>query len=65
MKDIENHFTVSFAPYKYDDFIIDRFMESVRQVALEKDAIKNISIILDMYDKRKTFWQRLKALLYL
>ena len=54
--------TVYANPPKFEDEIINDFIEWVRNAPLESDAVNNIPVILKQYDRRKTFWQRLHCL---
>ena len=46
------------------DWITKEFMRFVRNVPLDSDAVGNIKLILEDYESRKSFWQKLKALFY-
>lgn len=46
----------------HEDHIIDQFMTWVKHTELDSDAINNIQTLLKVYDKKKTFKQKLIAL---
>jgi hypothetical protein len=49
-------------PNKYsEDYIVNEFMEFVWKKKKE-DALYNIPLILKEYDRRKSFWQKLREL---
>lgn len=53
--------TATTHPERYD-WLTDQFLEWVREVPLESDAVANIPRIIERYEKRKTFWEKLKLL---
>lgn len=54
--------TYSVYPDKYDDTIVQDFIDHVRNAPLESDAVHNIPVILRRYDRLKTMKQRLLSL---
>lgn len=54
--------TVTTSSSRFEDPIVEDFIEWVREVPLESDAVWNIPRILRAYDKTKSLWQRLKCL---
>jgi hypothetical protein len=56
-------YTATVSTSKFDDWIIDDFVEFVFKAKLESDAVKNTKRILEQYEKRLTAWQLIKLLL--
>jgi hypothetical protein len=54
--------TWSYAIPKYGDWIKDELMEWVRGADSDENALRSIDIVMALYDKRKTMWQRIKCL---
>lgn len=55
--------TYSPTPQDYDDWLTNELIDWVRNVPLESDAVSNIPRIMSEYERRKTFWQKIKLLL--
>lgn len=51
--------TESTKKIKYDS-VTDDFIEWVRNVPLESDAVNNLPVCLENYERRKTIWKRVK-----
>lgn len=47
--------------YTYDR-ITNEFLDWVRDIPLESDAVSNVKKLLEQYESRKTFWQKFKSL---
>lgn len=48
---------------KYDEWEVNELIDWVYKAKSEDDAVANIKTILKEYEARKSFWQKLKALL--
>lgn len=56
--------TFTLTPHKYsENETEEEIMEWVRHATSDKDALHNLRVILQNYDRRKSFWTKLKQLI--
>lgn len=55
--------TFSTHPSEYGDWLTDEIMEWVRFTTRDEDAVSNLKIIINEYERRKTFKQKLLSLM--
>lgn len=54
--------TATLSTSKYDDWLTNEIMTYVRDAPLDDDAVHNLKLIMERYEKRKSFSEKLKAL---